>query len=133
MPITDSDAIVVRVSTQAALERGEHAERQREHDRDHHAGDRELDGVREHLEDLRGDRGLALRIGALHAERAVDDVAEEAPELHVGGLVEPHAVLHLLALVGGRLAAEQHVDRIARHEMEEREHQDRHAHDRERP
>ena len=53
-------------------------------------------------------------------------------ELRARGFVEPEAMLELRALLRRRFAAREVIDRIARHEVQEREHQHRDPEDRER-
>ena len=119
-----------RVDPGAAPDRRDHAERQREHDRDQHAARSRAAIVYGNTSmHPRVTVGLPFAIGALVAEDPSTTCPRKmtncSPSAGRGPCTRPSR-----ALLRGRLAAGQVVDRIARHEVQEREHQDRHAEDR---
>jgi hypothetical protein len=57
-------------------------------------------------------------------------VPHEAHELARQRLIEAHALLDLLALLDVGVTTGEQIDRVARHDVQEREHQDRHAENR---
>ena len=100
-------------------------ERNRDQRGDQHRRERQLEGGGQAIENRRRHRLIRPQ---RHAEVPGREALEESGVLHVQRPIEPQSAAQLRDVLRRRALAEHRLNRIARHEMDEREDERRDAH-----